>query len=389
MLIRDAVTDDLDEAWRLRATAFGGSRERPANWLSGSSADRQFVAEENDRLSGFLRVRSYGQFFGGKVVPMGGIASVAVDPYARGKGVASGLLDAALAAMRTDGRPVSALFTGVPRLYRGRGWERAGVVEWAEMPIDTLRWVEKTCGEVSLSPIDKSSLDDIHACYLAAASGIDGMLDRSGPAFALDALLEHDLFTLARSGSELRGYLDAERRSDGVLDVSSLIAQDHDTAAELLRSLGSWAGQLSTVRFRLADPELLSLVLPSMPGKLSVEPWYLRVVDLPAAVAARGWPNARFLADGTSAEIEILDEHAPWHSGRHRLVVRDGSVQCEPGGVGTPVRLQARALGPWFSGYASTSTLRRASLLDGDPAPAAVLDALTATHATPHMLDMF
>ena len=389
MIIRDADTDDLDAAWRLRATAFGGSRERPASWPDDSTAERQFVAEEGDRLSGFLRVRSFGQFFGGNVVPMGGIASVAVDPYARGKGVASGLLDAALAAMREDGQPVSALFTGVPQLYRGRGWERAGVVEWAEMPIDTLRWVKKAREEVSLGPLDKSALDDVHACYLSAAAETDGMLDRSGPAFGLDKLLERDLFTLARSGTELRGYLDAERRSDGVLDVGSLIARDHDTAAELLRSLGSWAGQLSTVRFRLADPELLALVLPDMPGRVSVEPWYLRVVDFPVAVAARGWPAARFLADGTSAEIEILDEHAPWHAGRHRLVVRDGSVHCEAGGTGTPVRLQARALGPWFSGSASTSTLRRAGLLDGDPAPAAVLDALTATHTTPHMLDTY
>jgi len=389
MIFRDAIRDDLDAAWRLRTTAFGGPRERPAAWPGDLSAERQYVAEEGDRLSGFLRVRRYGQFFGGKAVPMGGIASVAVDPYARGKGVASGLLDAALAGMREDGQPLSTLFTGVPPLYRGRGWERAGVVEWAELPIDALRWVKRPLAQVSLGPIDKSSLDDVHACYLAAAAEIDGMLDRSGPAFPLEPLLDRDLFTLARSGSELRGYLDAEHGPDGVLDVSSLIAQDSDTLAELLRSLGSWAGQLQRVQFRLADPEVLSLVLPSAPGKPRVKPWYLRVVDLPTAVAARGWPNARFLADGTSAEIEILDEHAPWHAGRHRLVVRDGSVHCEPGGVGTPVRLQSRALGPWFSGSASTSTLRRAGLLDGAPAQAAVLDTLTATHTTPHMLDMF
>jgi predicted acetyltransferase len=389
MIIRNGVSADLDAAWRLRTTAFGGARERPAAWPGDLSAERQYVAEEGDRLSGFLRVRRYGQFFGGKAVPMGGIASVAVDPYARGKGVASGLLDAALAGMREDGQPLSALFTGVPSLYRGRGWERAGVVEWAELPIDALRWVKPASAQVSLGPIDKSSLDDVHACYLAVASETDGMLDRSGPAFPLEPLLERDLFTLARSGSELSGYLDAEHGPDGLLDVGSLIARDSGTLAELLRSLGSWAGQLQRVRFRPADPEALSLVLPSSPGKLSVEPWYLRVVDLPAAVAARGWPNARFLADGTSAEIEIVDEHAPWHAGRHRLVVRDGSVHREPGGTGTPVRLRSRALGPWFSGSASTSTLRRAGLLDGDRAQAAVLDTLTATHTTPRLLDLF
>jgi predicted acetyltransferase len=389
MIIRDLVRDDLDAAWRLRATAFGGPRERPAAWPGDLSGERPYVAEEGDRLSGFLRVRKYRQFFGGKAVPMGGIASVAVDPYARGKGVASGLLDAALAGMREDGQPLSTLFTAVAPLYRARGWERAGIVEWAELPIDALRWVKRPSREVSLGPIDKSALDEVHACYLAAASGIDGMLDRSGPAFPLEPLLDRDLFTLARVDGELRGYLDAERGSDGLLDVGSLIAQDADTLAELLRSIGSWAGKMQRVRFRLADPEVLSLVLPSAPAELSVEPWYLRVVDLPAAIAARGWPNARFLAEGTSAEIEVVDEHAPWHAGRHRLVVRDGSVRCEPGGSGDPVRLQSRALGPWFSGSTSTPVLRRAGLLDGSPSQAAVLDVLTATHTVPHLLDTF
>jgi predicted acetyltransferase len=392
VIIREADADDLDAAWRVRRAAFGGSGDRPAAWPGVASEERRFVADDGGRLCGFLRVRRFRQFFGGRVVPMGGLASVAVDPYARGKGVASGLLDASLEAMRADGQAVSALFTTVPALYRGRGWERAGVVERAEVPIDALRGVAAQRGDVSLGPIDKASLDHVHACYLAVAAELDGMLDRSGPAFGLDGLLERDLFTVARTGGELSGYLDAERIAgrDGVLDVHTLLARDHDSAAALLRSLGSWAGLMHTVRFRLADPAVLALLLPgALGGGTTVEPWYLRVVDLPAAVSARGWPAARFLADGTTAEIEVVDEHATWHAGRHRLVVAEGSVRCEAGGNGTPVRLHARALGPWFSGAASTGALRRAGLLDGDALNAGMLDTLTAAHGPARMLDTF
>jgi len=154
VIIREADADDLDAAWRVRRAAFGGSGDRPAAWPGVASEERRFVADDGGRLCGFLRVRRFRQFFGGRVVPMGGVASVAVDPYARGKGVASGLLDASLEAMRADGQAVSALFTTVPALYRGRGWERAGVVERAEVPIDALRGVAAQRGDVSLGPID-------------------------------------------------------------------------------------------------------------------------------------------------------------------------------------------------------------------------------------------
>jgi hypothetical protein len=53
------------------------------------------------------------------------------------------------------------------------------------------------------------------------------------------------------------------------------------------------------------------------------------------------------------------------------------------------VRLHARALGPWFSGAASTGALRGAGLLDGDALNAGMLDTLTAAHGPARMLDTF
>jgi predicted acetyltransferase len=116
-------------------------------------------------------------------------------------------------------------------------------------------------------------------------------------------------------------------------------------------------------------------------------PWMLRVVDLPAAVAARGWPAAAYLGS-FAVDLEVVDEHAPWHAGRHRLVVDSGKVTCEPGGSGA-VRLAARALGPWYAGSADTSMLRRAGLLEADPADAHLLDLLTGAPHPARMADSF
>ncbi|GHF72064.1 spore coat protein [Amycolatopsis bartoniae] len=374
MIIRDVTPDDFDEVWRIRRRAFGGPVLPGPSWPGDLSTWRGFVADSGDGLCGFLRIRRLGQFFGGRVVPMGGLASVAVDPHARGRGVASGLVDAALHAMRADGQPLSALFTRVPALYRGRGWERAGVVEHADLDLTALRGLPG--GKYALRPLAGF---DVQECYRALA--IDGMLERR------DFLLRGDpeLGSVALdSDGGVRGYVDLSR-VDSRLDVHDLVALDSEAAVVLLRSLASWSGLIDRVRIRSAEPEVLALLLPDGLPSPETEPWYLRVVDFPAAVAARGWPAARLLAEGTQTCVEIVDEHAPWHAGTHRLVVEGGTVHSERTSRRADLRLHTRALGPWFSGAASTSTLIRAGLCTGD---GSVLDALVS-RGTPRMLDSF
>jgi hypothetical protein len=104
-------------------------------------------------------------------------------------------------------------------------------------------------------------------------------------------------------------------------------------------------------------------------------------------VAARGWPAAALLRPFT-VDIDVTDEQAPWHAGRHRIVVSDGEVHCEPGGDGA-VRMSARALGPWFAGTADSTMLRRAGLLEGDPAIASRLDVLTGAPREARTADAF
>ncbi|RZQ64229.1 GNAT family N-acetyltransferase [Amycolatopsis suaedae] len=387
MIIRESTSDDLDDIWRMRVAAFGGPRQPGKGWPWDPATYRGFVAEQDGRPCGFLRVRRMGQYFGGASVPMGGVATVAVDPYARGLGVASRLLDTALADMREQGQPLSALFTGVPQLYRRRGWERSGTVDGIRIASVDLRDVPAS--PLRLAPVTKSTVDSLLDCYRAVASRVNGMLDRAGPDQSLDRLLDSDIATVALDeDDEVCGYLAAERGTNELLNVSELVALDGTVTAALLRSLGSWTGRVREIHLRAADQEGMSMIIPvELEHNLEAKPWYLRVVDLPAAVAARGWPSARLLAEGTSVEFEIVDEHAPWHAGAHRLVVEDGTVRHEPFTGSPDLRLHARALAPWFAGAASAATLRHAGLLDGTPDP--VLDALTAAPGRPRMLDMF
>ncbi|MGW6935615.1 GNAT family N-acetyltransferase [Lentzea sp. NPDC054927] len=385
MHIREYTEDDLDAVFRLRKLAFN-STERPERLVKPGS--RGLVAELGGRVAGVLGIGEYAQFYGGAAIPMGGIGGVAVDGATRGRGVAGALLDASLSIMREHGQPLSVLYATVPALYRGRGWERAGLLEWIELPMDRLLSAQRPTEPIPSRPADGSDLTALHDCYLEVARTIDGMADRRPPRINLDKVLEMDLVSVLPGPNGLRGYLTAQREPGGDmgrLKVHDLIGVDVEAQLNLLASLASWAGTLEAIDLRITDPATLNF-LGATPLRYSVwtSTWMLRVVDLPAAVAARGWPS---LANA-AVDVEIIDDHAPWHAGLQRIVAEDGAVRVEPGGTGA-VRMHARALGPWFSGAQNTHALRRAGLLEGDPADAAVLDQLVGASGVPRLADFF
>ena len=390
MIVRPHREGDDENIYRLARLAFGGPREPAAETLwSNQRGWHGMVAEDGGKLVGALKVRDYRQFFGGAAVPMGGVASVTVDPHARGLGVASTLIDAALPAMRDRGQVISALYPSVPTLYRGRGWEQTGNYERVKIAPELFAMLPKPSPRLVLHRAASADLPAIHETYLRFASTVDGMLDRSTDAFTLSDLLDVDIveYAVDPSGSVV-GYLTAERPEGEKLVTYDLVALDQRTALGLLANLGRWTGIMTEISLRIVDPAWwqLLMTLPVL-HDVTNHPWMLRVVDLPGAVAARGWPAAAYLTS-FAVDVEVVDEHAPWHAGRHRLVVDGGKVRCEPGGTGA-VRLSARALGPWFAGSADTAMLRRAGLLEGDPADARPLDLLTGAPHPVRMADSF
>jgi predicted acetyltransferase len=390
VIVRPYRDGDDEDVYRLSRLAFGGPREpEPAHlWSHRPAGWHALVAEEAGRLAGTVRVRDYAQFFGGSAVSMGGVASVAVDPHARGHGLATALLDAILPVMRERGQVISALYPSVPPLYRARGWEQTGNYERVKLRPELFTMLPKPTSPVVLKRAEAADLPALHDTYLAFASTVDGMLDRSTAAFEPAHVLDVDVVEIAPGpDGTVRGYLVADRPEGEQLITYDLVALDRDTALGLLANLGRWTGIMSEISVRIVDPAWWQLLM-NLPVVHDVvnHPWMLRVVDLPAAVAARGWPAARYLS-GT-VDIEVVDEHAPWQAGRHRLVADGGKVVCEPGGSGA-VRLLARALGPWYAGSADSAMLRRAGLLDGDPADTALLDLLTGAPHPVRMADSF
>ena len=111
------------------------------------------------------------------------------------------------------------------------------------------------------------------------------------------------------------------------------------------------------------------------------QPWMLRIVDAPTAIASRGWPAYQ----SGVADLDLVDALCEWNAGPHRLVIDGGDARLEPG-ARVPQRQTARCerdLALWYAGAATPAVLRRAGLMSGgDARTDAFLLSATAGPAT-------
>jgi predicted acetyltransferase len=330
------------------------------------------------------QVRPFGVFLGGRRVPLGGYSPVAVAPEHRGRGLGRLVSVAPLAAMRERGEAVAGLYPASTRLYRGAGFEVAGT--WSERSVATraLLSLPRAPGVVAR----RATVDDraaLEACYARVAPTRHGHLDR--PAGWWDETLWDDfrashVYVVDGADGGVAAYVRYRHVPAAVdydLGVHEVVATSADHACALWRIVGSSSTQAATTWFRAPPEHPLVLLLPEQDDKpvarypSELRPM-MRVVDAPAAVAARGFPAVVRAA----VDLELADPDCPWHEGRWRLVVDGGEGRLEPGGTGA-VRLGPRGLAPLFSGYAGATALSVAGLVAADrPSDLATLDAVFA-----------
>ena len=379
MSVRPLGPDDLDTVWRLSQLSFGYKTDAPPAEGTGLYG----IDGPDGRLVAFAKVRSYQQVWGGRPVPMGGIASVVVDPHARGRGLASELMRGLLTVMRTAGQPLSALFPTGVGIYRSSGWEVVGSLD--DTRIDTRDLAPARLGhEVSVRAADRTDVAAIAETY--AGLGTNGLLVREGPEFPAGAaaVLEHDVVSVAESGDGVIGYASYSRgsgyRQGSELRIWECLGRTGPATTALLRSISSWSTVASTSLWRGPTEGLALHVSGPVPPPVHRQPWMLRVVDAPAAIGARGFPA------GLAADTAFVLDDPAGPAGAWRLRVESGSGSLEriDPDPSHPV-LTARGLALLYAGAADPVALQRAGLLDR---PAPELGPAFAGHP-PQILDYF
>ena len=305
-----ALTDaDRDASWELDADAFHVPDERRDFYQRHFVPERFVGVFDAGRLVAQTRSLPFGQFFGGRSVPMGGLSSVAVAPDARGCGAATRVVHAALRAMRERGELISSLFPATTALYRKLGYEAAGATVWRGVAPRLLAALpEPAKGRVRRA--GDGDLAAVRACYERVAPQLNGFVDRPDSWWRnlADVWAERSLYVAQGAAGEVEGYV-VYRKVDGEyaafggpfqLVVENLVAETRDAALALWRLVGSWSSQAERVVYRGGAEDPLLLLLPEQELKPLVEiRWMTRVVDAAGAVGARGFPA------GLAAEVHL------------------------------------------------------------------------------------
>src|SRR4051812_10417808 len=132
---------EVRAAWGVLSRSFGWPLNDDDRFVESlGPMDRCRVAVTDDgEVAAFSRLRPFGQFFGGRSVPMGGHSPVGVSPDHRGRGLGTTITAAHFPAMRERGEVLAALYPASTRLCRGAGVELAGVNAQRRFPTRNLQ----------------------------------------------------------------------------------------------------------------------------------------------------------------------------------------------------------------------------------------------------------
>ena len=394
--VRPVEGDDFEQYFDVRSQSFGVSRADHDTWMELIAATPEVVsfgAFRGGRLLGALRVIPAGQFVHGRSVPMGGIAAVVVRPEARGIGVAKTLLGEAITWMRDSGIAVSSLHPASTRAYRSAGWELAGRAGWLRTPTRSFGTIRGDAGG-TVEQLDPTGSAEVRACYATYAPSVPAAVDRSDPFWVLHERggREDGAFLYGvRTDGVLTGYVAYTQMSDPRswtydLRIDDVVAHDRASAVALWRFIGGHSMQVEQVQVPVSALPALSLLLDEQDASIHLENhWMHRIVDVPGAVGARGFPV------GVAGTVTVLvtDPLTPGAASAWRISVDDRVGSATPADDGAvEVTLDVGALSALAIGGTTVGLLRNAGRLVGDDDAVARLGGLFQTPA-PAITDDF
>lgn len=381
MEIRPLESADLEQAWLLDRDSFHAPLPRRDLFMGWNPPEQLLGAFDAGRLVAMTGTRPVGQFFGGRSVPMGAVFGVSVAPEHRRRGLARRVLREAISRMAESGLAISSLFPATTRLYRDMGYELGGCRVWRSIAPSALAGLPRS-EHARIRAAAPQEIPAFADCYRRVARTTNGFLDRPDSAWQVRSeqlWRDRSIFVAEGENGATEGYL-VYRQADGPysglggpfrLVLDELLWSSRDAALALLGLLGSWASQVDRILLPGAAEDPLLLLLPEQRLEHVGEVrWMTRVVDPPAAVAARGFPDGLEL----EAHLALVDPLLSREERRFVLRVKGGRGGLEPGGRGGLV-LDVGAFSSLFTGWSNAATLARMGRLKSDGAPLAPLDA--------------
>jgi GNAT superfamily N-acetyltransferase len=359
--------------------------------LTGLPADQRFAAEiEGAETDPATYPGIYGVFPltlalpgpGGtpEQVPCAGLTWVGVHPDHRRRGVLTAMLRHHFEQVRdTPGTHVSALHASEPAIYGRHGYGLASLelaVTLSRGTTLTAPGLDEAAGAVTtrmVTATDPGTARRMHACHLAAAT--------VGEVVGAPDFYERICLEVPETQRDKEPWRILFARRDGQ-DVGFAMFRrnqkwEHSRPASELECwavIGDPAARLALVR-RLVDFDLVgSVKIGNVAADDDLLSWsggpratsaldtydslWVRLVDLPEALAARTWSAP------VDVVVDVADRSAPWNEGRWRIRT-DASGVAEVGRTEAEadLALPVQALGAAYLGGTNLLGLARAGLV--------------------------
>lgn len=356
---------------------------------------RSLLAVEGDQVIGHAGIYSRPLTVPGAVVPAAFVTLVAVAPEHTRRGIASTLVKRQLKEVRTAGEAVAVLWASEGRIYQRFGYGLASRRMGMRIENREVSWAWPLHGDGRLRagrPQDlRKEMAEVYEAVRPHRPGYAGRDERWWDFLLADrASRRHGNGALRAAVHEGPSGVDGyalfrvkphwdDNGPRGEVTVEHTVAAN----AFAYQQLWSYLLQLdltrsTSLRFGAIDEPLFDMVdEPRRLGARVSDALWLRVVDVPAALAARRFPG------GDELVIQVTDDLIPQNAGTYRL---SGARTQKP----ADITLDAAALGCLYLGGGSVAALASAGrLTELRQGAIAEADAAMRWHRAPAALEVF
>jgi predicted acetyltransferase len=359
--------------------------------------DRALAAYDGGRVVGTAGIFTFDLTIPRGAVPVAGVTMVGVHPTHRRRGILTAMMRAQLEAIRERNEPMAILWASEPAIYGRFGYGLASFKASIEIeraragfrdpqpPVGSFRLVEPDEATAACRPV----YDRYRPMRVGAFSRNDGWWQAEfihdperwrrggGPAF----FVVHETDGVCDAYARYRMHSEWDDRGPkGSIEVQEAIALTSVAERELwgyLLSIDLTAKCRafnvpidSSLRFMLREPRRLGMTIG--------DAVWLRIVDLPAALARRAYAGSDRLI------LEVRDAFCPWNSGRWQVEATPDGTQVTTTRGEPDLVLDAAELGSVYLGGVSLAELALSGRLDeGTPGAVARGDALLRTPLAP------
>lgn len=340
--------------------------------------ERLRAAFDGDQIVATFGAHSLQLAVPGNIVPTAGTSVVTVLTTHRRQGILRSMMTEHLREVRDNGEPLAALWASESSIYGRFGYGPATELMHMSIakPYARLNNPPEIAGTMRIVSRDEA-LEIFPQLLEQVARRRPGVFLRTGNWWQNRFLLDPE---------ERRGGASAHRRvvyyhdnqPAGYAVYRTKPAEDHDSAeVRVVELIGRdeqaeqalWqylfgvdlAGKISYWNLPTDDALEHWLVEPRRAERKIVDALWVRLVDVPAALEARRYPNRGAIV------FRLLDEQCPWNNGVFRLTADDdGTAACVPANADPEIELTPFALGSVYLGGRRFRDLARAGLLTGN-----------------------